>query len=153
MAIKKKTKKKSSRSKGSKMLGLNINEAMGIFGMSFAEKSFLDGLIPDTVDPRLRAAGKFILGSWFPKQKFAKGMLNSDMLEGAGASLKVHGADELLGALGVAGFEEDVLGEDDYLAVAVEGIDDIYTDDGIGADDDLDVVSEDVLGDDEEDEM
>jgi hypothetical protein len=166
MAKKKKSKKGKGKSKG--MMGLNFMRLLGMGGGVFGDAQ-LNKLIPDTIDKRLVGAGKIILGDILPKQVQIG---QADLLEGAGQGLSAMGWQQLLTEMGAMS-GVGALSDDDVLAVAVEGIDDIDTDspsrrteedelgedvlgeDVLGADDDINVVNGDddinVVNDGEED--
>ena len=103
------------------------------------------------LDPKVLAAAQVFLGDWLPKQKFAKNALkNNDMRNGAGYGIQSVGVRGLMEEFGIAGVGAtgNDLQDDDILAVAIEG--DYYGDDEY--DDDVDVINDDVLGEEYEDE-
>lgn len=115
--------------------------------------------IPDfwkNLDPKMKGAALVFAGDWLPKQKFLKNAVkNADMRSGGGAGLQAAGIQTLMEEFGVAGVGQNRLTDDDYLVVAIEGDYDIdvINEDVLGDDeyeDDIDVINEDVLGDDDD---
>ena len=145
-----KKKKRSSSSKGGLKDIINFNELIGMAGGSFADKKGIDTLIPEDWDPKMKAGAKIFGIGWLMKQDFVKNLIKDEgMRNGAKAAIQVHGVDELMEEFNIAGMGDDA--DDAELAVVIEGVEDVDTDDDdMGGDDDLDVVNEDVLGDDDD---
>lgn len=158
---KKKAKKKGGKKKSGGKLGINTSKLIGIAGGVLAKKKGLDtlGFLNDNIsDPKMRALAKIAVGEFGPKQSFVKDMVkDSDMLNGAGDAIVALGIADLLTEMNIGNL--GALEDGDDLAVAIEGIDDMDT---VNDDDrryrrsrrdDIDVVDDDVLGDDDEDTM
>jgi len=148
MAKKKGKKKKGGSRKKSGSMGIDIMKLAGMGGGVFADKKFLDEQLAKFIeDPMFRAVAKLALGELAPKQKFVKDLVkDQSLLDGVGAAFAVTGIQELMVEMKIAGMGEDVLGEDDELAVLIDGIDDIDEDD-MG--DDIDTINDD-FGDDDD---
>lgn len=141
---KKKSKGKSSRKGG--RFSVDFQKILGMAGGVFAKKKFLDDNLPID-DPKMKAVAIMAIGELAPKQDFVKNVIkDQSMLQGAGDALSVLALADLMTDMGIISGGA-MGGDDDELAVAIEGIDDVEFDDM--GDDDLDVVNEDVLGDDD----
>jgi len=147
-----KKKGKKGKSRGKKT-GINTAKLIGMGVAVFADKKFLDEQLAKYItDPKMRAAAKIVIGEYAPKQDFVRNIVKDQAtLDGGGDALTVLGISELFTAMNISGFGEN---DESELAVAIEGIDDIDTDDMdedvLGEDDDIDTVNEDVLGDDDD---
>jgi len=153
MATKKKSKSKGkSKLKGRSSKSFDLNKllglAVGIYGgYKINDLSFLSSW-----DPKLISVGKIALGEMGQNQPMIKNLLKNDgATKGAGDGLTSVGMTELLRELGlISGMGN--LRDDDEIFIALDGIDDIdvVNEDVLGDDDDIDVINEDVLGDDDE---
>lgn len=136
----KKTGKKSGKRKTSGKGIWDMEEIAGI-GAGVYASPMIDGAIPANLnlDPKVIGAGKFYLGRMLEKGKFGGG---GSFMRGAGMSLQVTGAQDLMRAFGL------IQGDEDDLVVSIDGIDD-NDPDSIEGDDDIDTINEDVLGEDD----
>jgi hypothetical protein len=145
-------KKKGKKGKGRGKKGaINFMRLGGMAGGVLADKKFVDEQLGKFItDPKLKAVAKIALGEYGMKLDFVRGIVKDDNItDGVGAAFTVNGINELMTEMGIAGMGQ--VDDDTELAVAIEGIDDIDTDDDMSGDDDIDTVNEDVLGDDDDD--
>jgi hypothetical protein len=135
MAKRKRKKFGRKRSRMSGIGALGGFDAMGILGAAAGGvgAKFLNKVIPGTMDKKLVAGGKIVVGALLPTLVKGQGRA---LAQAAGNGMIAIGATELLTEMGVLsglGIPTD----DDTLAVAIEGIEDVdFTDvtDEIGAD-------------------
>lgn len=138
----------------------DFNTPLGIAGGLWAGNMLDNENMPQFIqdlNPQMKAAALVFLGSWLPKQKFAKNAVKSaELRDGVGAGITASGVQTLLEEFGFAGVgATGQLRDDDILAVAIEGD---YDDDiaVVNADeyddeeyeDDIDVINADVLAED-----
>lgn len=141
MAKKKKAKKsrKSYRSRKGGMLGaIDFTNTLAVIAGAVAGK-MVDKVIPESIDPKISAAGKIGLGLFLPN--FVKDGKTKALLQGVGSGMIAVGALDLATSLGVISGVND----DDMLAVSLEGIEDLPV---INGSDDMPVINGDtsVLG-------
>jgi len=129
MAKKRKKMYKRRRRISGVVDNLNIMDVLGAAAGGIGAK-FLNKVVPDTLDKKLVSGGKILVGALLPMLVKGQG---AGMAKAAGNGMVAIGAAELLNEMGVLGG----MGDDDMLAVAIEGIEDVefedLTDD-IGAD-------------------
>lgn len=160
MAKKKTAKKKSGSKKSSRKSStggfINTNKLIGFAGSAFANVQLKKVSFIQKLDPKLQAGAKILAGEFLQNQDFVKKSLpNDDMRRAIGDGMIYEGVKELMGSFGIAGVgkEKRKVRGNEFLAVSIEGLQDIDTvnedvlsDDELG--DDLDTVNEDI-GDDE----
>lgn len=163
MAKKKGKKGKSGKGGSGKV---DFNEALGIGGGVYGGH-LLDKIeFLNTLDPKMKAGVKILLGAWGKKQKFVRNLVSGLPIDGIGSGVTAVGWDELLTEMDMITGAGSRMGDDEDIAVVVDGIDDVDVDydgenddefgeDVLGEDldtvnDDLDTVNEDVMGDDDE---
>jgi hypothetical protein len=117
---------------------------IGVIGGAFLGK-FVNKVIPDTMNPKLVAGGKMVLGLALPMVIKGK---SHNLMQSVGNGILAVGSIELLTEFGVI----SGLDENDELAVAIEGIQDVSFEDLDGtinadvlSDDDVPVINADVL--------
>lgn len=147
MAKRKKTRKHTRRRSRSGMGALGKIDTMsiiGVIGGAFLGK-FVNKVIPDTMNPKLVAGGKMVLGLALPMVIKGK---SHNLMQSVGNGILAVGSIELLTEFGVI----SGLDENDELAVAIEGIQDVSFEDLDGtinadvlSDDDVPVINADVL--------
>lgn len=149
----KSTKKKSSGGRSGKQ-SFDLAKLGGMAGAVFGNDKLDEMEFMTSLDPKLAAVGKIVIGEYAPKQDFLRKMVKNDsLLRGAGDGLAVLGIKDLMTEMGLiqgVGNTQD----DDDLVVVIEGIDDldIVNEDILGEDEDMDVVNEDILGDDDDED-
>lgn len=151
MDKKAKTKKKGGKRKGSsssKSGQINTSQLIGIAAGIFAAKKGLPQLTFYTnLSPDMQAGAKILAGMFLPKQDFVKKTItDQSMLDGAGTSLMTLGIMELMVNHGMAGDKMGALKDDDVLAIALQGIQDISTVNADVLGEDISSVNADVLG-------
>jgi hypothetical protein len=150
---KKKGKKRGGNRGGGKKKGslINTSKLLGIAGGLFGEKQINKLDFVTKQDPKLIAAGKILLGEYAQDNDTIKGFVKDDSARrGAGDALIVKGVEGLMAEFGIAGIGKPnarKIKDTDDLAVVTE---DVLGDDDELGEDDLNTVNEDVLGDDDE---
>lgn len=148
-------KKKGSSRKSGGAMGFDLTKIGGIAGGVFAGKKLDELEMLSTWDPKMKAVAKIALGEFGQKQSFVRNAIKNDnLLRGVGDGLIAQGATELMTEMGFIQGDNSALEDDDELVVVIDGVDDldVVNEDVLGDDDDLDVVNEDVLGDDDDDD-
>lgn len=126
----KKTKKtRTFRRKSSSMGAIDFTNILGVVAGSVVA-SYLDKVIPDTIDNKIVGAGKIALGVALPM--FVKSGSMKNILGGAGAGMIAVGSVDLLKEFGVLGAVE----EDDMLEVTLNGGTDV-----LAGDEDISVIN------------
>ena len=128
----KKTKKIRTFRRKSSMGAIDFTNVLGVVAGSVVA-SYLDKVIPDTIDNKIVGAGKIALGVALPM--FVKSGNMKNILGGAGAGMIAVGSVDLLKEFGVLGAVE----EDDMLEVTLNGETEV-----LAGDEDISVINGDV---------
>ena len=136
MAKKKKAKKSRSKSRSRSrrggMLGaIDVTNTLSIVVGAVGAK-LIDKVVPESLDPRIVAAGKVAAGLFLPG--LVKDGKTKAMMQGVGSGMIAVGAMDLLTSFGVLSGVSD----NDLLAVSLEGVDDLPV---VNGTDDLPVVN------------
>ena len=142
---KKHSKKRHSRRHS--IGAIDFTNVLGVVAGAVAAGA-LNKVIPDTIDPKISAAGKLALGVFLPN--FVKGGKMKNVLAGVGSGMVAVGSVELLKEFGVL---SGTTGTDEVLEVSMNGDQDILAgstsvlagDDDMISGDDLSVVNGDDL--------
>ena len=158
MAKKKKSTKKKSGKKSSRKSGglFDTNKLIGQAATAFGHNQLQKIKFFANLDPKMQGAAKILLGDWIPKQSIVNSVGNPVMRQAAGDALMYEGVKELMSSFGIAGvgnLKRKVRGNE-FLAVSIEGLDDVASvnedvvNDDLLNSDDLNAVNDDGMDDD-----